>query len=123
MQAHRTAILSLLALLVLGGFAAAFTLPVALFPHADFPRIVINIDAGDRPAERMVIDVTVPVEEAIRSVPGLRSIRSKTSRGSRPQIPTSRPRLGTSHEIRHLLGRRRGGGMLGPTESRSSAGT
>src|ERR1022692_2971241 len=82
MQAHRTAILSLLALLVLGGFAAAFTLPVALFPHADFPRIVINIDAGDRPAERMAIDVTVPVEEAIRSVPGLRSIRSKTSRGS-----------------------------------------
>jgi len=82
MQAHRTAILCLLALLVVGGFAAAFSLPVALFPHANFPRIVVNIDAGDRPAERMAIEVTVPVEEAIRSVPGLRSIRSKTSRGS-----------------------------------------
>ena len=82
MQAHRTSILCLLGLLVVGGLVAAFSLPVALFPHVDFPRIVINIDAGDRPAERMAIDVTVPVEEAVRSVPGLRRIRSTTSRGS-----------------------------------------
>ncbi len=82
MQAHRTSVLWLLGLLVLGGLAAAFSLPVALFPHADFPRIVINLDSGDRPAERMAIEVTVPIEEAVRSVPGLRSIRSTTSRGS-----------------------------------------
>ncbi|HXQ80817.1 MAG TPA: efflux RND transporter permease subunit [Opitutaceae bacterium] len=82
MQAHRTAILCLLALLVTGGLVAVFSLPVALFPHADFPRIVINLDAGDRPAERMTIEVTVPIEEAVRSVPGLRRIRSTTSRGT-----------------------------------------
>jgi CzcA family heavy metal efflux pump len=82
MQRHRTSALWLLALLALGGLVTAFSLPVALFPHVNFPRIVINLDAGDRPAERMAIEVTVPVEEAIRSVPGLRSIRSTTSRGS-----------------------------------------
>ncbi len=82
MQAHRTSVLCLLGLLVAAGLAAALSLPVALFPHADFPRIVVNLDAGDRPAERMAIEVTVPIEEAVRSVPGLRSIRSTTSRGS-----------------------------------------
>jgi CzcA family heavy metal efflux pump len=82
MKAHRTSVLWFTALLVVGGLAAALSLPVALFPHADFPRIRIELDAGDRPAERMAIEVTVPIEEAIRSVPGLRSIRSTTSRGT-----------------------------------------
>jgi CzcA family heavy metal efflux pump len=82
MQAHRRSVLFLLGLLVLGGIAAAWTLPVALFPHVDFPRIVVSLDAGDRPAERMTVEVTMPVEEAVRSVPGLRSLRSNSSRGS-----------------------------------------
>jgi CzcA family heavy metal efflux pump len=81
-QAHRRSVLFLLALLVLGGVAATWTLPVALFPHVDFPRILISLDAGDRPAERMTVEVTMPVEEAVRSVPGLRSLRSTSSRGS-----------------------------------------
>jgi CzcA family heavy metal efflux pump len=81
-QAHRGFVLCLLALLVSAGMAAALRLPVALFPQVDFPRIVVNMDAGDRPAERMTMEVTVPIEEAIRSVPGVRNIRSTTSRGS-----------------------------------------
>ena len=79
---HRRSILFLLAVLALGGAASALKLPVSLFPHVDYPRIVVSLDAGDRPAEQMVVAVTRPVEQAIRSVPGLRSIRSKTSRGS-----------------------------------------
>jgi CzcA family heavy metal efflux pump len=82
LQTHRRSVLFLLALLVAGGAAVAWTLPVALFPRVDFPRVVISIDTGDRPAERMAAEVTVPVESAIRSVPGLRSIRSTSSRGS-----------------------------------------
>ena len=82
MQAHRRSVLFLLGLLVLGGLVTTFTLPVALFPHVDFPRVVISLDAGDRPAERMTAEVTMPVESAVRSVPGLRSIRSTSSRGS-----------------------------------------
>jgi CzcA family heavy metal efflux pump len=81
-QAHRRSVLFLLALLVLGGLASTWTLPVALFPQVEFPRVVISIDAGDRPAERMTTEVTMPVEEVVRSVPGLRSIRSTSSRGS-----------------------------------------
>ena len=82
LQAHRRAVLFRLALLVAGGGAVAWNLPVALFPRVIFPRLVVELDAGDRPAERMAAEVTVPVESAIRSVPGLRGIRSTSSRGS-----------------------------------------
>jgi CzcA family heavy metal efflux pump len=81
-QAHRRSILFLLALLALGGIAAAFKLPVTLFPNVDFPRVVVNIDSGDRPADQMMLQVTLPVEEAVRRVPGVLNVRSTTSRGS-----------------------------------------
>ena len=82
MASHRRSILFLLLLLALGGAVSALKLPVALFPHVDFPRIVVALEAGDRPAEQMVVAVTRPVEQAVRSVPGVREIRSTTSRGS-----------------------------------------
>jgi CzcA family heavy metal efflux pump len=81
-QAHRRSVLFLLALLVLAGLTASWSLPVALFPYVQFPRIVVSVDSGDRPAERMTTEVTMPVEEAVRSVPGLRNLRSNSSRGS-----------------------------------------
>jgi CzcA family heavy metal efflux pump len=79
---HRRSILFLLFLLVAGGAFSALQLPVALFPHVDFPRVVISFDAADRPAERMEMEVTRPMESAVRSVPGVRHVRSTTSRGS-----------------------------------------
>jgi CzcA family heavy metal efflux pump len=81
-QAHRRSILFLVLLLALGGVAAAFNLPVTLFPNVDFPRVVVNLDSGDRPADMMMVQVTLPVEEAVRRVPGVRDLRSTTSRGS-----------------------------------------
>ncbi len=80
--AHRRSILFLAAVLALAGLVAALRLPVALFPHVDFPRVVVAIDAGDRPADQMVIAITRPVEQAVRSVPGVSGLRSTTSRGS-----------------------------------------
>lgn len=82
LQHHSRSILFLFALLVIGGLAAAFHLPVTLFPKTDFPRVAVTLDAGDRPAEQMVFQVTMPVEEAIRRLPGVRDLRSNTSRGS-----------------------------------------
>ena len=81
-QAHRRSILFLLVLLAIAGVAASFKLPVKLFPKVDFPRIDVTLDAGDRPAEQMVLQVTRPVEVAVRRVPGVRRVRSTTSRGS-----------------------------------------
>ena len=80
--AHRRSILFLVAILALAGIAATLKLPVALFPHVNFPRVVVSLDAGDRPADQMVIVVTRKVEQAVRSVPGVADLRSTTSRGS-----------------------------------------
>ena len=74
----------ILAFLLLGvaGLAAALKLPVSLFPRIDFPRVVVSVDAGDRAADQTVVQVTRPMEEALRGVPGVEHIRSTTSRGS-----------------------------------------
>ncbi len=81
-QEHRRSILFLVLSLAVAGAVIAFKLPVALFPNVDFPRVVISLDAGDRAAELMELQVTRPVEEAVRSVPGVISVRSTSSRGS-----------------------------------------
>ncbi len=81
-QKHNRSITFLLLAFAVAGAVSSFSLPVSLFPRVDFPRVVINLDAGDRPAERMVVEVTLPIEEAVRSVPGVQSVRSNTSRGA-----------------------------------------
>jgi CzcA family heavy metal efflux pump len=79
---HVRSILFLFAALAIAGLAASFSLPVALFPNVSFPRVRITLDSGDRPAEQMLVEVTIPVEQLVRSIPGVRSVRSNTSRGS-----------------------------------------
>jgi len=81
-QDHRRSILFLVATLAAIGIYAALNLPVSLFPTVDFPRVAVNLDAGDRPAEQMEMQVTRPVEDAVRRVPGIQEVRSTTSRGS-----------------------------------------
>ena len=81
-QSHRRSILFLLSMIALAGVVAALKLPVSLFPAVDFPRAVVSLDAGDQPAEQMEMLVTRPVEEAVRRVPGVRNVRSTTSRGA-----------------------------------------
>lgn len=81
-QSHARSLLFLIALFAAGGILSVFQMPVSLFPQVSFPRVRISLDAGDRPAERMVIEVTRPVEEAVRAIPGVRQVRSTSSRGS-----------------------------------------
>ena len=69
-------------LLTLGGIVAATSLPVSLFPHIDYPRVVVSVDAGERDPGEMAAGITRPIEVALRAVPGVASIRSTTSRGS-----------------------------------------
>src|SRR5213076_3301523 len=80
-HSHARSILFLLGALVLAGAVTTFSIPVALFPMVSFPRVRISLDSGDRPAEQMAIEVTTPVEEAVRAIPGVRNVRSATSRG------------------------------------------
>lgn len=68
--------------MALAGIAAALSLPLGLFPQVSFPRVLVDLDAGSRPADQMALIVTRPVEEAIRSIPGVRDVRSETTRGS-----------------------------------------
>jgi len=75
-------ILFLIVTLMLVGGYLAFTIPVAVFPNTDFPRIVIGIDNGVMPIDQMLVVITRPVEEAVNSVPGLQKVQSITSRGS-----------------------------------------
>ena len=79
---HRRSILFLVVLLAAGGGISALRLPVTLFPHVQFPRIQVKLEAGDRPARQTVLAVTRPAERAVRQVRGVRSVRSTTSRGS-----------------------------------------
>src|SRR6266436_6590943 len=75
-------ILFLIVSLMLVGSYLAFTIPVAVFPNTDFPRIVIGIDNGVMPIDQMLVIITRPLEEAVNSVPGLQKVQSITSRGS-----------------------------------------
>ncbi|MFI5103697.1 MAG: efflux RND transporter permease subunit, partial [Terriglobales bacterium] len=64
------------------GVYQAFSIPVAVFPSTDFPRIVIGIDNGVMPIDQMMVTITRPVEQAVNNVQGLETVRSITSRGS-----------------------------------------
>src|ERR1700689_3075075 len=68
--------------LIGAGAYLAFSIPVAVFPSTDFPRILVGIDNGVAPINQMEVTVTRPVEEAMNSVPGLELVKSVTSRGS-----------------------------------------
>jgi CzcA family heavy metal efflux pump len=79
---HRRSIWLSVFLVTLAGLVAATRLPVTLFPHIDYPRVVVSIDAGERDATQMAADITRPAEIALRAIPGVTQIRSTTSRGS-----------------------------------------
>ncbi|TPG38672.1 efflux RND transporter permease subunit [Sphingomonas koreensis] len=79
---HARALWLAVLLLTAGGIVAALKLPVSLFPHIDYPRVVVAVDAGDRDAAQMAAEITRPIEIALRGVPGVTQIRSTTSRGS-----------------------------------------
>ncbi|MGH9504480.1 MAG: efflux RND transporter permease subunit [Terriglobales bacterium] len=77
----KSVIFLILTLALLGGYLA-FTIPVAVFPTTNFPRILIAVDNGVMPTDQMLVTITRPLEEGVNSVPGLLDVRSITSRGS-----------------------------------------
>ncbi len=79
---RRVALLATVAALVVGGLWVASRLPLAIFPSVTFPVVKVIADVGEEPAARMMPSVTRPLEEALLRVPGIRIVRSTTSRGS-----------------------------------------
>jgi CzcA family heavy metal efflux pump len=72
----------LLVLTIMGGLFVYTRLQTSLFPEITFPKIKIIADAGLQPVDKMMVTVTIPLENAIKQVPDLEDIRSSTSRGS-----------------------------------------
>ena len=68
--------------LCIAGVYAALTLPSSVFPQTNFPRVVILIDNGVMPADEMMAAITRPIEEGMKDIPGVVTIRSATGRGS-----------------------------------------
>ena len=79
---HSKAIVFLVVILALAGVYEAMSIPIAVFPTTNFPRIIIGVDNGVMPIDQMEVTITKPIEEAVNSVPGLEDVRSMTSRGS-----------------------------------------
>src|SRR5690349_13839979 len=79
---HSKSIIFIILTLAAIGIYQAFTLPIAVFPTTNFPRIIVGVDNGVMPINQMEVTITRPIEEAVNSVPGLQNVRSITSRGS-----------------------------------------
>jgi multidrug efflux pump subunit AcrB len=79
---HSKSIIFLILTLAAVGIYEALSLPIAVFPATNFPRIIIGVDNGVMPIDQMEVTITRPLENAVNSVPGLDDVRSITSRGS-----------------------------------------
>jgi CzcA family heavy metal efflux pump len=79
---HSTSIAFICAALCLAGIYSALTLSSSVFPQTNFPRVVILVDNGVMPADEMMATITRPIEEGMKDIPGVVTIRSATGRGS-----------------------------------------
>ena len=79
---YKNPITVLIVVILLGGLFAYSKMQTALFPEITFPKIKVIADAGQQPVDKMMITVTRQLENAIKQVPDLQTIRSITSRGS-----------------------------------------
>ncbi len=64
------------------GIFAYTKMKVELLPNVTFPKIKVIADNGEQPVENMLIGVTQPLEEAIKTSENLELLQSTTSRGS-----------------------------------------
>lgn len=79
---YKNPLLIIIVLILAGGIFSYVKIKSSLFPQITFPKIKIIADAGQQPVDQMTVAVTKPLEDAIKQVPDLEVIKSKTSRGS-----------------------------------------
>jgi len=78
---HKPIIFLIVTLAMVGAYLA-FSIPIAVFPTTDFPRVIVGVDNGVMPIDQMLVTITRPIEEAVSGVEGIQDVRSITSRGS-----------------------------------------
>ena len=69
-------------LLTAGGIYSATRMPSSVYPEVTFARIAVVAKVPDRDVMNMEASVTRKLEEAVSSVIGVASVRSKTIRGA-----------------------------------------
>ncbi|HXL58627.1 MAG TPA: efflux RND transporter permease subunit, partial [Chitinophagaceae bacterium] len=79
---YKNPITVIIVIILLGGGFIYSRMQTSLFPEITFPKIKVIADAGQQPVKKMMITVTQQLENAIKQVPDLQTIRSTTSRGS-----------------------------------------
>jgi len=79
---HSLSIAFICLALCLAGAYSALNISSSVFPQTNFPRVVILVDNGVMPADEMMATITRPIEEAMKDIPGVATIRSATGRGS-----------------------------------------
>src|SRR5437763_14164430 len=79
---YKNPVTACLFIVLLGGIFVFTRVKTSLFPEITFPKIKIIADAGLQPVDKMMVTVTKPLENAIKQVPDLITIRSTTSRGT-----------------------------------------
>ena len=79
--AHRSLVLLVLVVAMLGGIAATQNLASGIYPEMEFPRIGVIIRQGDAPPQVFQTAFTRPIEQSLMSVVGVQRVRSETIRG------------------------------------------
>ncbi|MGZ3778459.1 MAG: efflux RND transporter permease subunit, partial [Mucilaginibacter sp.] len=79
---HKKPLSLVLAMIIMSGVFVYSKMQTSLFPEITFPKIKIIADNGLQPVNKMMVTVTKPLENAIKQVPDLQTVRSTTSRGS-----------------------------------------
>ena len=81
-HSHKNPLSLVLVVIIAGGLFAYSKIQSSLFPEITFPKIKIIADGGLQPVDKMMVNVTRPLENAVKQIPDLKLVRSTTSRGS-----------------------------------------
>ena len=82
LEKNRLALVFTSFLLCAAGLYSYVNLPKDVFPNSQFPRFQVIADIGFASLEHTDVNVTRPLENALKTVPGVVEVRSVTERGT-----------------------------------------
>lgn len=79
---YPAAIAAGLALIALIGIVSVFTTPIQLFPNIERPQLSMQANWRAASPKEMESEITIPIEEQLRGIPGLETINSWSNNGN-----------------------------------------